>query len=261
MWSWLASLPWIASTAIILTTVLGACFVVFMIIKFIYSASFENKKFKLSFRKNNNAPDSHAVCPNVSSILALFHEFDEYYTWKHEIEYLLILSDQMRESETFIQSSYDLLLSSFIELIREKKGNNVNIFEQVEYKAYLCILNIEKNKVQSFFRRFFKENHMAEKSEKEFEEYKKDRVAQIIATNKAFFEEHYFANIFTPSVMEVNAIHVPLYAQIEVYLGKAFDKARDISIDYQKEIIKKKKVIDEKYKNTFGLYPSYSKRG
>lgn len=255
MWEWLAGLPWLASTIIVGLFLASAGLLLFLIVRVISAGSFDNGKIKFRFTKSK-APTYHFECPNVGGVLELFHDYEAFYSFKHEVEFIRILSDQMRESENFLQSCYDLLLTGFIDLLKKKKGSDINLFEQIEYKTYVSVLTIERSNARALLRRYFKENHLVEKNEKEFEEYKKERINQIVSTTKTFFAEHYFSTIFSPTANEVIENSLIFFNKIEGFLEKSFERSREIASEYYATIDKKKKDLDEKYKTIFGKYPS-----
>jgi len=147
------------------------------------------------------------------------------------VKYIDTLYEQMSKLEV-IHDDITLKMRSIHNHI------NVNVKDQNHYS--LLVYRMEKD-IKSLIRKWFKENHFAERTEMEFKAYTEEKIIQILQRVSFYLDENY--NGFTLTREKLHKEHEKefiIYAKLK--FKDAFDNARQVSIEKERII---KDILDK----------------
>lgn len=121
---------------------------------------------------------SHRNCPRWREILVVVQIESEKVTKINHIREIETIRDQMNYAEEKIGELRKIMRSRFLKLMKDMTGEDsvIHLHPTCDYGNVLRILCYE---ILNKFRTVFRENHLPEMSDNDFESYLKDRVMSI----------------------------------------------------------------------------------
>lgn len=196
--------------------------------------------------------DVHRHCPRVSDIARIIQVQEEASRKIQHIEDILLVRDQMNYAEERVDAVGSIMLPVFLTELRKVKGGErdglVTTHEAVDYRNCLAIL---KERLLTVARVMFRENHLAEKSEAEFDAYMKVKV-QIFVRKKTSVLNEIFPPGTDPSredVYEANReVERDLAAEIEAMIREG----RRIAVERARQIAEIRAEAERKFQEIIG---------
>lgn len=141
------------------------------------------------------------------------------------IKYIDTLYEQMSKLEV-IHDDITLKMRSI--------HNNINVDLKDQHHYSLLVYRMEKD-VKSLIRKWFKENHFAERTDLEFKAYTEEKITQILQRVSFYLDQNYVGfNITRKQLREEHEKEFISYASLK--FKDAFYYARQISIEKDKMI-------------------------
>ena len=123
----------------------------------------------------------HSTCPHVKDIILLMQlQHDTLYK-KDFIEMVEIMREQMKYTEEHLEQLTIELKRDYLENLKMYTNNTGVNFSSKEYKYYSVITDLIEEKTLPMFRKIYRENHFAEKSELEFQMYRKEKAEMLFS--------------------------------------------------------------------------------
>lgn len=136
------------------------------------------------------------------------------------IKYIDTLYEQMSKLEV-IHDDITLKMRSI--------HNNINVNLKDQHHYSLLVYRMEKD-IKSLIRKWFKENHYAERTELEFKAYSDEKITQILQRVSFYLDENYVGFKISREVLK-NEHQKEFISYARTKFKDAFDNARYTSIE------------------------------
>jgi hypothetical protein len=246
LYSWLASLPDGLEAFLIIVAVIVSLLILSGIAYLIYYL-IKNRTITIGgveiLKKNKtdklDEPRFHHTCPNRNDIIILFDKIYEVSNYEISLMKLETLREQMDYADFIMANLSTRLKSYYIEELK-KRIEPKNITDTDDYQSYEKSLSLFKNRLMNTFRQFCKENHFAEMSMEEFNNYATIKSLYLFHEGSDLLNELYLHqdHITRDELYEINRPHIPEFL---VVIKDIIENARKMAIK-NKAILKEKKL-------------------
>jgi hypothetical protein len=196
------------------------------------------KALSIEIPKKDNV---HANCPRWHDILLVI-EWSTLATRKiSHLEEIQLIKDQMNFAEEQLSDLRDIFRRKFLKLLASVKSNKIGILHTHEACDYENILRIVTFELTNEFRFIFRENHLLDKSELEFEAYLKNKKDHINHKITELLNDIYPPAI-QPSREEVYDSNIENMSECNNIIEVIIRHGRYIASEYEK---KKDSILNE----------------
>ncbi len=206
-------------------------------------------------KKNlNNIYCYNSKC-NLEKISSIFYKRDEIYKSIDELKNS-ILGEQMRIAETKIEVIKETDMSYFLDFMCEKLTGLTkdNIRQDDNYLSYVNLTYILYDiTVIKILRNSFKENHLNDKRESEWHEFKTEKINYILKKMNKILDIHYLRNGIVSRTEIDSYMEIHFVSQLKEVINEVFDDTRKISKEINDKIIQKRIQLDELLDEITGL--------
>ena len=192
----------------------------------------------------------HLDCPHVADVILLLHSQQLMLAKVFHIRDHDILRNQMSYAENKVDMVLNANEINFSILL--KNIGKVDYLYSEEYIAYKSLLEYNREKILTKFRHMCKENHFADKTEDDFNEYVRNNITiitdMLVQQAKSFFPFYLSLPGYADFVEATNT-------KMNSYILDILYNARDVSF---RSIAQVEQLIDEfeqEYENTIGVKP------
>jgi len=238
--------------AIIITGTICLSIIAFIVYKTGVSINATDKSFGISGSdKKKKSP--HASCRFSSDIILILQEQrkiqDEVFYWRH----VGIIREQMNYAEQKLDQALTVLNKHFLILLKEMNGGDkTGISNSNQYRHYVQVLREVKIKAIETCRHIMRENHLADRTEDEFNLYEETKTTMIIDQGSDVMNYLYYVKMEGWPTREQIYDHNQKIKNELVALGKdALRQARKIAIEKGTEIEEKQNALDKKIEDLF----------
>lgn len=153
-----------------------------------------------------------------------------------------IVEDSLDEFHETMYDIYKRARESY--LARDASPDNVVVLE-MDMQTFMHSLELwgVQGVVENEIRKFFRDNHLAEKTEAEFEIYKDMRKRHLWNRMVKTLNRYWFGGHTNPTRAELATIHLERKEDILATIDEIFIEGRRLAIDFQNAQKKKKKVF------------------
>jgi hypothetical protein len=199
-----------------------------------FGLKFRGKGFALSFgneKDENNSP--HSKCKNSHDAIECLKDVRKIESDIYELKYQKLMKRQMDFVESASKEGVSKLLRIYTSLLKRKGQENPIKTESCQ--SYILILKVLETRITDLARFFMKENHLAEKSEPEFESYIESRTNDIrfLVTDTLNDLYYYDRDITRAELYDINEDQFPDFIHI---IRECFIKCRMVGFDIQRSV-------------------------
>ena len=215
---------------------------------------------------NNNIDKQQHACgqkdcmrTRAIDVLQLMEKLEEYLNDKWVIRLKLNLKDQMKLVESKLRIGRQEFYSKFLTFLKERMGENSNYINCVETHTYGKAINNVVNDLRGVIRDMCSDDHFEKyddddsDGESDWTRYKKTSWADLRsqATTLLDNEFPYFIDTFSRrDIFKLNA-EVIEEMRVKKIVFATFDQLRDIVINHDVDLKKKKKAYQEEVRKVF----------
>jgi len=160
-----------------------------------------------------------------------------------------LMGETLYEQMVLVENTIEIVVAElrevFLRLLKTKKGGKNGLIASLEYDHYQKCLTIIRHEARVLCKRYLNENHLAQKTEPEFENYIKLRTKAIIASVTELLNREYALK--SPSREELYDANEAIEADIADMISGAIRQCRQISIAAQKEGEENERKISEAF--------------
>ena len=129
----------------------------------------------------NGAAENHRSCARWSDILLVIEYETEALTRIAHIQNIDVVKTQMNFADEQVSEMRGTIRKMFLKQLKEKTGSKIGLMATHEAQGFECILRVVSTEMADQFRFVFRENHLADKTEMEFESYLLGKTAHIFS--------------------------------------------------------------------------------
>lgn len=169
-----------------------------------------------------------------------------------------VIRDQMNMIETYINEITAMMKRAFSDAINEKFKDLVAPIERAErtpdYFRFSKEIRAALQNVISSFRFMMRENHLAEKTDREMDDYVEDRVSFLMQSFEVWIGEEYIGNL-VPFEDYMEIYSADLEPEIRRRFSTMLRQARSISVTYEEMIERERAEFEEDRKRFYVEMP------
>lgn len=192
-------------------------------------------------------PDGCGECFRVSDIARIIQLQEEVSRRVQHIEDIELVRDQMNYAEERLDAIEGLMLPIFLRELREDKGGArdglISTTEAVSYRNCLALM---KERLLTVARHMFRENHLAEKGELEFEAYVRAK-RKIFCQKKTTVLNEIFPPGISPSREDIYEANREIIDEIEGEFDSIIRHGRMIAVEKRNEIALLRAEFEKKF--------------
>ena len=206
---------------------------------------------KLKDKIKNNENPLHGFCPKQVDAINFIKFSEDVRNKQFILKYLESIQQQMNIAEQSLTEFLYIEDKIFIKALKEQTEDQEKIEHEI-YKFKLMMKHISyiiKDKIRSYI----KENHLSEKLEEEFNNYKKTKNAAMLEIIKSYIDMLYDDRYFSVSLAKILILHDENKTLFFDCFDSMFNQIRKISIDTSKKIEDLEKRLEERLKSSFDI--------
>jgi hypothetical protein len=191
----------------------------------------------------------HATCPHSKDIILLLRFQYEIVHKKDSIEMIEIMREQMKYTEDHLGQLKLNLKKDYLANLKMFTTNIGVNFSSKEYKHYAVINDLIEEKTLPMFRKIYRENHFASRSEIDFQAYKREKTELLFGMWMELYNE-----LSLPSGSESSVDYQQaLRSSVTEVFSDCIIQARKIALEKKAEIAD----LDEQLENMIQKYLGY----
>lgn len=140
---------------------------------------------------------------------------------------------QMEQAEEIIQAIRGRAISVYMTKRKEILGTKEGLYRDRDIHHYTATLFQVEQRVKDDIRNFFRENHLAEMTEDEFNSHAQKRSSLIVTKITEYLDQLYYPESSPDRVALYDLNHTKLVPDVLKGVEEAFRAARKLAIDFE----------------------------
>jgi hypothetical protein len=195
-----------------------------------------------------DAGSPHASCVHGRDIITILRMQQEYWMSRNRIEMILTLEAQMQFAEDRLAQMRSNLRKEYLMNLEDYTKNVGAQFSSRELKYYALVLKLVIEEAVERLRHAFRDNHFVEKTDVDFESYRRDK-SELIAS--AMMEAyHEYLGIGNLEAKEIRQELV--YNKIRDVVSECFVQARKVAQEKHAEVMTLQQSFNDNIVRLFG---------
>lgn len=248
---------------ICLSVLIGVPLIIVFIGNFFKNFAIKTKHAEINFNNNNNdrepelLPVEESDIQNTKCINSICHpvKINLIVTKIADINYKIFVLDYhvaLEEQRSYakqklmIIQDFDLkqYLNYLSDIVKTKYLTRDNVLKSDDYQMYCSITHRIYLEVMRLFEKYLIENHIDSYDDREFEDYKKERIEYIIIHMNQILEISYLSNAMIPYSEWNTESEKNITPKLKEEFNDIFNKARKITINKNEKVNNLRKDLD-----------------